>query len=272
MSNRLFVALSIYLGTTAIASAAESGHEAVDRAAMFASDDINWVAGPPSLPTGAMIAVLEGDPNKEGPFVFRVKVPHGYRIPPHTHPKLERITVISGTFHIGMGDTFDERAARAMPAGSYGYWPAGMKHFVWAEGETIVQFHGEGPWTINYVNEADDPRKIASRTPVEFTNDTLAEIKLNVDEGKAVLVDVRSQEEWSKGHLKTSIFLPVTSLQKHSLDRNKVAETLPKDKVIYTFCVVGMRAKAAAKALSQFGYDARPLKPGYDELHRAGFK
>ena len=121
--------------------------------------DIKWIQGPPSLPKGAMMAVLEGDPGKEGPFVFRVKLPDGYRVPPHTHPKIERVTVISGTFNIGMGDTFDEKATKAMPAGAYGYWPAGMKHFVWAKGETVLQFHGMGPWSIEYVNPNDDPRR-----------------------------------------------------------------------------------------------------------------
>lgn len=84
-------------------------------------NDIEWKDGPSSLPPGAKIAVLEGDPNKEGPFVFRVKVPDGYHIPPHTHPKTERVTVISGTFNIGMGETFDEKATKPMPAGTYGY-------------------------------------------------------------------------------------------------------------------------------------------------------
>jgi hypothetical protein len=121
-------------------------------------DKIKWQSGPPSLPRGAMFAVLEGDPSKEEPFVFRVKLPDGYRIPPHTHPKTERITVLSGTFHIGMGSTFDERAGKPMPAGTYGYWAAGMKHFVWTKGETVVQFHGMGPWAIQYVDPKDDPR------------------------------------------------------------------------------------------------------------------
>ena len=119
---------------------------------------IAWKEGPPSLPKGAKIAVLEGDPSKEGPFVFRVKVPDGYRIPPHTHPKTERVTVISGTFKIGMGEAFDEHALTPMPAGTYGYWEPGMEHFVQVEGETVAQFHGMGPWVINYVNPADDPR------------------------------------------------------------------------------------------------------------------
>jgi len=120
--------------------------------------ELKWQDGPPSLPKGAKIAVLEGDPSKEGPFVFRVKVPDGYRIPPHTHPKTERVTVISGTFQIGMGEKFDEKALRPMSAGTYGSWEAGMKHFVAIKGETIVQFHGLGPWSIQYVNPADDPR------------------------------------------------------------------------------------------------------------------
>jgi quercetin dioxygenase-like cupin family protein len=106
-----------------------------------------------------MITVLEGDPNKEGPFVFRLKLPDGYRVPPHTHPKTEQVTVLSGTFHIGMGDQFDAKATKVMAAGTYGHWPAGMKHFVWAEGETVLQFHGMGPWSIQYVNSDDDPRK-----------------------------------------------------------------------------------------------------------------
>ena len=105
-----------------------------------------------------MIAVLEGNPNKEGPFVFRIKLPDGYRLAPHTHPKTERVTVISGTFNIGMGDKFDEKKTRPMPAGTFGHWPAGMKHFVWAKGETVLQFHGMGPWSIKYVNPDDDPR------------------------------------------------------------------------------------------------------------------
>lgn len=125
---------------------------------IFPASKTEWKDGPPSLPKGAQIAVLEGDPTKDGPFVFRVKVPDGYRIPPHTHPKTERVTVISGTFNIGMGDKFDEKATKAMPAGTYGYWEPGMKHFVWTKGETVVQFHGMGPWSIQYVNADDDPR------------------------------------------------------------------------------------------------------------------
>jgi quercetin dioxygenase-like cupin family protein len=125
---------------------------------IFPAAEIKWQEGPPSLPKGAMIAVLEGNPSQEGPYVFRVKLPDGFRVQPHTHSHPERVTVIAGTFNFGMGDQFDVTKTRAMPAGTYGCWPAGMKHFVWAKGETIVQFHGMGPWSITYVNPADDPR------------------------------------------------------------------------------------------------------------------
>jgi quercetin dioxygenase-like cupin family protein len=127
-------------------------------AALYPPEKIEWQDGPPSLPKGAQIAVLEGNPGKEGPFVFRLKVPDGYRLPPHTHPKPERVTVISGTFHIGKGEKFDPRKGEVLPAGTYGTWPAGMKHYVWVKGETVLQFHGDGPWVINYLNPADDPR------------------------------------------------------------------------------------------------------------------
>lgn len=139
--------------------APSAGHEdKKEMAAIHRPDDLMWQDGAPSLPPGAKFAVLEGDPTKAGPFVFRVKVPDGFKIPPHTHPKPERVTVISGTVNLGMGDKFDTTKTEALPAGTYGMWPPGMKHFVWVKGETVVQFHGEGPWTINYLNPADDPR------------------------------------------------------------------------------------------------------------------
>src|SRR5262245_25117754 len=121
--------------------------------------DIKWQDAPPALPKGAKMAVLEGDPSKEGPFVIRAKLPDGYKIAPHTHPKDERVTVLSGTLYFGMGGKFDEKAGKALTVGSYGRMPAGMKHFGWVKGETVLQVHGEGPWSIDYVNPEDDPRK-----------------------------------------------------------------------------------------------------------------
>lgn len=111
-----------------------------------------------------------------------------------------------------------------------------------------------------------------ARPSAEFSKDSLETVQKNVADEKAVLVDVRSQEEWDEGHLEGSVFLPVTSLRKHSFDAKKVAKTLPKKKIVYTFCVVGMRAKQAATILEKEGYEVRALKPGYAELLEAGFK
>ena len=111
----------------------------------------------------------------------------------------------------------------------------------------------------------------AERITIEFTKDSLEVVQENVAKKRAVLVDVRSQEEWNKGHIEGSIFLPMTSLRKGG-DPKEIAKKLPKKKILYTFCVVGMRAKAAAKVLVQQGYTIRALKPGYDELLEAGFE
>ncbi len=165
MTQRVLVVLALALTPLAIAAQNHQkppsmGNDKSMKVSLYPLADTKWVDGPASLPKGARMAVLEGDPGKEGPFVFRVKVPDGYRVPPHTHPKVERITVIQGTFNIGMGEKFDQNATQAMPTGAYGYWPAGMTHFVWAKGVSVLQFHGDGPWTINYVNPADDPRNV----------------------------------------------------------------------------------------------------------------
>ena len=148
-----------FVSATLMVLPSTSAAQHKDEIAIYPLAETKWQDGPPSLPKGAKFAVLEGDPSKPGPFVFRVKLPDGYRIAPHMHPMPERITVLSGTFNIGMGDKFDETKGRSMPAGTYGQWPAGMKHFVWAKGETVIQFHGTGPWSIQYVNAEDDPRK-----------------------------------------------------------------------------------------------------------------
>jgi quercetin dioxygenase-like cupin family protein len=136
----------------------KSGPQAGDPLHVYTPRKIQWQKGPASIPPGAEFAVLEGDPAKDGPFVMRLKLPDGFRIPPHTHPKPERLTVISGTFYIGMGDKFDPDKGTPMPAGTFGTWAPGMKHFVWAKGETVVQLHGVGPWVIRYLNPSDDPR------------------------------------------------------------------------------------------------------------------
>jgi quercetin dioxygenase-like cupin family protein len=146
------------LAALSLALVAADDHAAKNGEVMVTPADVKWQEGPPSLPKGAKMALLEGDPSREGTLVLRVKLPDGYRIAPHTHPKDERLTVLSGTLYLGMGGKFDEKAAKALPAGSYGRMPAGMKHFGWVKGETVLQLNGEGPWSIVYVNPDDDPR------------------------------------------------------------------------------------------------------------------
>jgi quercetin dioxygenase-like cupin family protein len=149
-SISLLTAALVTLLAGSLVNAAEHG----DDAGLFQPEKLKWQDGPKSIPIGAKLAILEGDPTKDGPFVMRLRLPDGYKIPAHTHPKVERVTVISGTFNIVMGDDLDPKEASKMTAGSFGYWAAGMKHLVWADGETVVQLHGIRPWSINCVNPA----------------------------------------------------------------------------------------------------------------------
>ncbi len=122
------------------------------------ADAVKWGPAPPSLPTGASLSVLEGDPSKPGVFTMRLRMPDGYKIPPHYHPVWEHVTVVSGTFKVGMGDTFDEGQMQTLSAGSFGAIPPRMRHYAMAQGETVLQLHGTGPWRLVYVNKEDDPR------------------------------------------------------------------------------------------------------------------
>jgi uncharacterized RmlC-like cupin family protein len=90
---------------------------------------------------------------------MRATLPANYRIPPHWHPTLERITVLSGTMHLAMGERFDPSAGQALPTGTYTTMPAGMRHYAWTDGPAVIQIGTLGPWGITYVYPADDPRK-----------------------------------------------------------------------------------------------------------------
>ncbi len=122
-------------------------------------DEVEWRDGPASLPAGARFSVLEGDPSQRGFFTLRLRLPDGYVIPPHSHPGVERVTVVQGIFRLGMADRVDPTVTRALEPGSYFSMPPGMAHFAIAEGETVIQLTSIGPWQVNYVNPADDPRR-----------------------------------------------------------------------------------------------------------------
>jgi len=125
---------------------------------MVMPSDLKW-ADVPSLPPGAKIAVIEGPMNEATPFTVRIKLPANYELPAHWHPAIEHVTVISGTFNMGTGDKLDSSKTKPLPTGSVAIMQPKTTHFAWTKDETIVQIHGVGPWAINYVNPADDPRK-----------------------------------------------------------------------------------------------------------------
>jgi len=126
---------------------------------MVTPASITWGDAPPSLPPGSRIAVITGDPSKPGPFVLRAQVPAGYRIAPHWHPTDENLTVLSGTVALGMGETWDEAKMQSLASGGYAVLPAEMRHFFMARTASTFQVHGMGPFAVNYVNPADDPRQ-----------------------------------------------------------------------------------------------------------------
>lgn len=154
LSGTMFVLASVIASGAIAASETAKGHVGVT-----SPDTLKWGPAPPSLPKGAQAAVLVGDPGGPGLWTLRLKLPAGYRIPAHQHPTFEAATLISGSFNVGMGDKLDESKAEKLTAGSFIYLPAKMNHFAFATTESVVQINSEGPFTITYVNPADDPRK-----------------------------------------------------------------------------------------------------------------
>jgi len=120
-----------------------------------------WGPAPGVFPPGAKMAVLQGDPGQTALFTVRLEMPDGYRIAAHWHPTDEYITVISGTFLVGMGDTLNAARTTALPAGGFVTAPAKMNHYAIARGKTVVQVHAMGPFALTYVNPKDDPSKMA---------------------------------------------------------------------------------------------------------------
>jgi ChrR-like protein with cupin domain len=124
-------------------------------------DKIKWVQFAPSIEYGS----VHGNCDKPGaPCVFQLRFAEGGKIPPHWHPVDENVTVISGTFMAGMGDSSDESKMMTLPVGTYVFMPRTMHHFAGTHGGATVQVHGVGPFKINYVNPADDPAKVAKAT------------------------------------------------------------------------------------------------------------
>lgn len=148
------VAVVAALATAPLAQAVQ-GAELV----IVQSSEMAWAEGPPLLPQGARFVILEGDPTKAEPLTVRFRLPAGYRVPPHTHPGIEHVTVLQGVLNIGTGESFDRESATEVTSGGFAVIAAGTPHFVWTSEETLLQVHSIGPLSIAYINPADDPRR-----------------------------------------------------------------------------------------------------------------
>jgi quercetin dioxygenase-like cupin family protein len=160
--SRLLVATALI----ALAGSAWAG-EAVKETHIVAPEALAWKDNP-ALPPGAKGAVLLGDPTKAGElFVQRTKLPANYQIPPHTHPYVDFVTVLSGSLGLGMGEKLDVQKGEMLKAGSFVSMPAKTAHYAWTGNEgAIIQVQTIGPAGIDYLNPADDPRKaVGSTTP-----------------------------------------------------------------------------------------------------------
>jgi quercetin dioxygenase-like cupin family protein len=154
-TRELLSAIAVVL----LAAPAAATAQTMDEHKIVSPEAIEWAPGPASIPPGAEAAVLYGDPSKEGLFALRLKLPQGYHIAPHSHPKPEVVTVISGTLRLGMGETADEDEVEALPAGSFFAMAPGMAHYVYTDEETVLQLNSTGPWSLTYVDPKDDPRQ-----------------------------------------------------------------------------------------------------------------
>ena len=153
MFRIVLVTTLLVAGLASIPAIAAEDHVAVS------ADQLKWGPAPPAVPKGAQIAILAGDPSKDGLYVYRVKVPAGYKVPPHIHPNDENVTVISGTLNIGMGGAFDEKKWASTEGRRVFYiCPRACSTL---PGLRRYDYSGArmGPQAITYVNPADDPRK-----------------------------------------------------------------------------------------------------------------
>ena len=128
-------------------AAAAAMHVVAADSVMFAPMEV------PGFDSGMQIAVLYGNPQESGPYTLRLSFPDGYRFPPHWHPTVENLTVLSGTLLLAMGERAEAARLRAYRSGAYLYLPATRPHFGGARGATVVQLHGQGPFVINVVGQ-----------------------------------------------------------------------------------------------------------------------
>jgi quercetin dioxygenase-like cupin family protein len=141
----------ILISTAALAAAAPAQ-------AKTHHSSLKWAAAPPSLPSGAQMAVVSGNPGAKGKFVIQLKFPADYAVPPHSHPTTELLRMVSGNLHYGTTDKLDMSQAKTLHSGQTFLMKANMHHWVHAAAPAVLQVSGRGPFVITYVDPKDDPR------------------------------------------------------------------------------------------------------------------
>ena len=150
--------LSLIAGLCMLGTQASAQQPAADHIMMLPSD-LKW-ADVAAMPAGSKISIIEGNMSKAEPFTARLKFPPNTKIPPHWHDTIEHLTVVSGSFNMGVGDALDPAKTRKLEVGSVSIMQPKTHHFgITGAEETILQLHGTGPWTVTYVNPNDDLRK-----------------------------------------------------------------------------------------------------------------
>ncbi len=151
-----------FVSSLALASAGAAESPQTSGHVLLTEAQMVWGEAPSALPKGAQMAVISGDPGKPGDYTLRAKLPAGYKVAPHWHSSAEHVTVISGTVAFGMGDRADDAAMTSLAAGGFAVMPAKMHHSFATRTAAVIQVHGTGPFDINYINPADDPRQAAA--------------------------------------------------------------------------------------------------------------
>jgi quercetin dioxygenase-like cupin family protein len=157
MNKKFFKSVCVVASVLAVFAAASYSQEKKSSDAahkVVRSGDLKWIG----IMKGCELATVSGDFNAEGsPFVLRIRCADGIKVPAHWHPTDENVTVVKGTFLVGLGETFDESKLQTMNAGNFVTMPKEMRHFALCKGETIVQVHGMGPFKVNWVNPSEVP-------------------------------------------------------------------------------------------------------------------
>ncbi len=155
MSRKLFKSVCVAATVlVAFAAASYSQEKKPSDAAhkIVRSGDLKWNP----IIKGCELAVVDGNPDSEGqPFVIRFHCADAAKTPPHWHPTDENVTILKGTFLVGVGEKFDEGKLKAMSPGNFMLMPKEMRHFGMAKGDLILQIHGIGPFKVNWVNPSE---------------------------------------------------------------------------------------------------------------------